>query len=198
MRDLDETDVEILALLAADGRRAFSEIGETVGLSGPAVSDRVTRLQESGVIERFTVELDRSALRGGVPLFVRVERVAPDAVDPLCAVLRETEAVEHVFVTADGGVWFAGRADARTVRRWVEELLAEAGVESSFEVTLVDDAEWTPTLEGTQFALTCAECGNTVDSEGESARLDETVYQFCCGSCRGRFEERHDRFSEAA
>jgi len=45
MRDLDDTDLEILSLLAEDARRPFSEIGERVGLSGPAVSDRVTRLR---------------------------------------------------------------------------------------------------------------------------------------------------------
>ena len=45
MRELDETDVQILSLLAEDARRPYSDIGETVGLSGPAVSDRVTRLR---------------------------------------------------------------------------------------------------------------------------------------------------------
>jgi DNA-binding Lrp family transcriptional regulator len=58
MRDLDETDLEILSLLAEDARRPFSEIGERVGLSGPAVSDRVTRLEETGVIQGFTVDVD--------------------------------------------------------------------------------------------------------------------------------------------
>lgn len=41
MRDLDETDMEILSMLAADSRRPFSEIGEEIGLSGPAVSGRI-------------------------------------------------------------------------------------------------------------------------------------------------------------
>jgi len=73
MRDLDETDLEILSLLAEDARRPFSEIGDRVGLSGPAVSDRVTRLEETGVIKRFTVDVDRTKLRAGVPVLVDVE-----------------------------------------------------------------------------------------------------------------------------
>jgi Lrp/AsnC family leucine-responsive transcriptional regulator len=194
VRELDETDVEILSLLAEDARRPFSRIGETVGLSGPAVSDRVTRLRESGVIERFTVQIDRSQLRAGVPVFVRATGV--EGVDGLRTRLRDAEGVEHVFVTADGDVWFAGRADGRRVREWVEGLLD--GAVADHEVTLVDDAEWTPSLEGTTFALACAECGNTVDSEGESVRLDETVHHFCCASCRGRFVERYERLSEGA
>jgi len=194
VRDLDETDVEILSLLAADARRPFSEIGEAVGLSGPAVSDRVTRLRESGVIERFTVQIDRSQLRAGVPVFVRATGV--DDVDGLRARLREAEGVEHVFVTADGDVWFAGRAEGRRVREWVAGLLD--GAAADHDVTLVDDAEWTPSFSGTTFALDCAECGNTVDSEGESVCLDGAVYHFCCASCRDRFVERYERLSEGA
>jgi DNA-binding Lrp family transcriptional regulator len=192
VRELDETDVAILSLLAADARRPYSDIGDEVGLSGPAVSDRVTRLREAGVIERFTVQVDRSTLRAGVPVFVRAD--AHDEVDDLRGRLRDADGVEHVFVTAEGDVWFYGRAEGQNVRRWVEGLVDGA----SYTVTLVDEAAWTPSVEGTEFALTCAECGNTVDSEGESARFHEDVYHFCCASCRGRFTERYDRFAEGA
>lgn len=195
MRDLDETDVEILSLLTEDARRPFSEIGEAVGLSGPAVSDRVTRLRETGVIEGFTVDVNREYLRGGVPVFVRVDNDPDDAED-----LRErcsgADGVEHLFVTAEGKVWFHGRAEGRNVRRWLEDLLGDRAAD--YSVTLVDGVEWTPSLDGTEFAVPCAECGNTVDSEGESVRIDGSVYHFCCGSCRSRFEEQYQRFEESA
>jgi DNA-binding Lrp family transcriptional regulator/YHS domain-containing protein len=189
MRDLDETDMEILSLLTEDARRPFSEIGEAVGLSGPAVSDRVTRLEESGVIEGFTVEVDRTQLRAGVPVFVRLA----ERVDGLGERLAGADGVEHVFVTAEGRVWFYGRVEGHEVRRWVDGLVGDA----EYTVTLVDDAAWTPSLDGTAFALTCAECGNTVDSEGESTRIDGDVYHFCCRSCLGQFEERYRRHEEA-
>lgn len=195
MREFDETDVRILSLLVEDGRRPFSDIAEAVGLSGPAVSDRVTRLEEAGVIDRFTVDVDRSQLRAGVPVFVQAS-VATGDVDAVADRVGEAEAVEHVFVTADGGVWFYARAQARNVRGWLDGLFADWAVD--YTVTLVDDAEWRPSLDGTAFALACAECDNTVDSEGESARIDGQVYHFCCPSCRGRFEERYDRLAEGA
>jgi len=192
MRDLDETDVEILSLLAENARRPFSAIGDEVGLSGPAVSTRVTRLRESGIVERFTVEVDRSQLRGGVPVFVRATVADADAVRDR---LRDADGVEHVFVTADGEVWFHGRAEGRNVRGWVEGLL---DADADYDVTLVDEAEWTPSFGGTAFALACAECDNTVDDEGESVRIDGDGYHFCCASCRERFEERYRRLEEGA
>lgn len=195
MRGLDETDLRILSLLAEDARRPFSEIGEQVGLSGPAVSDRVDRLRAAGVLEAFTVKVDRSTLGAGVPVLVAVEGV--ESVGTLRERLRKATAVDHVFVTADGGVQFYGRATAGEVREWVDDLLD--GVETDdYRVTLVDEVEWTPSIEGVAFALTCAECDNTVDSEGETVRLGDDVYHFCCGSCRDRFERRYRELEEGA
>ncbi|QSX00738.1 AsnC family transcriptional regulator [Haloterrigena alkaliphila] len=195
MRDLDETDMEILRLLGEDARRPYSEIAERVGLSGPAVSDRVRRLEEAGVIEGFTVDVDQSQLRAGIPVFVRANVPAGD-VDDCRAAVADADAVEHVFVTADGEVWFYARAQVQRVREWLDGLFPADGV--AYDVTLLDDAEWTPSLDGTSFALTCAECGNTVDSEGESTRIDGEVYHFCCPSCSSRFDARYTRLEEGA
>ena len=60
MSDLDGTDLETLELLMSYSRRPWSEIAEVVDLSPPALPDRVERLQEIGVIRRFTVDIDRS------------------------------------------------------------------------------------------------------------------------------------------
>ena len=79
MRDLDEVDRRILRLLLEDARRPYSDIAEHVDLSPPAVSDRIDRLREMGVIERFTVEIDRSRLRNGTPVLVHVSVDPTDA-----------------------------------------------------------------------------------------------------------------------
>jgi len=57
----DEIDRAILALLAQDSRRSFADIGERVGLSAPAVKQRVHRLEDSGVILGYTTRVDRNA-----------------------------------------------------------------------------------------------------------------------------------------
>ena len=195
MRDLDETDLRIIELLAEDARRSFNEIGDDVGLSGPAVSDRVQRLRDSGVLKGFTVDVDRSQLRAGVPVFVRL--VVDDGMEPLRDRVSAASAVEHLFVTADEELLFYGRAEADGVRDWLNQLIGDADV-TEREVAVVDDVEWSPALGGVEFALTCAECGNTVDSEGETERLGDDVYHFCCPSCRSRFVERYVRMEEGA
>lgn len=194
MHEPDEIDMEILLLLAEDARRPYSEIGEEVGLSGPAVSDRVKQLQESGIIQGFTVNLDRRQLRAGVPVLVELDN--PGTTEQLQERLQDADGVEHVFLTAEGKIWFYGRAESRNVRRWIDNLLD--GADTPYSVTLVDEYMWTPSLDGTEFAVTCAECGNTVDSEGESLRLDADVYHFCCQSCLTRFRDRYQRIEEGS
>jgi Lrp/AsnC family leucine-responsive transcriptional regulator len=196
MRDLDDTDRHILRLLVDDARRPYSEIAEHVDLSAPAVSDRIDRLRELGVVRRFTADIDRSLLRSGVPVLVELDVPVGETSD-VAAALRELEAVEHTFETADGAVVVQA-----TVRDGdVSGLLADAidlGRVRDVEVRLLQDAEWTPSLGEATLALTCAECGNSVTSEGESTRLDGDLYHFCCGSCLANFEERFERLQSGA
>ncbi|QKY18558.1 AsnC family transcriptional regulator [Halorubrum sp. CBA1229] len=196
MRNLDETDLEILSLLADNARRPFSDIGEKVGLSGPAVSDRVKRLQEADVINNFTIDVNRAHLRAGVPVFIQAE-IGPGVLEAARTRVRESDGVEHVFTTSEGDLWFYARVEAQNIRRWVNGLFDEIEM-TEYTVTLVDDIEWTPSVDGVEFALTCAECDNTVDNEGETTRIDGEIYHFCCPSCLARFEDRYQRLEEGA
>jgi DNA-binding Lrp family transcriptional regulator len=192
MRDLDETDLEILRLLLSDARRPYSDIAEVVGLSAPAVSERVARLREVGVINRFTVDVDHSQLRKGIPVLVRLELAAsgPD-LPSIRETLLETGAVEYAFTTAEADLIVHARIPDTDVAGWLSEALGDGPVED-FEVTLLSGADWSPDLGGTEFALTCAQCGNTVDSEGTATRIDGDRYQFCCQSCEARFVEKYE------
>jgi Lrp/AsnC family leucine-responsive transcriptional regulator len=57
-QDLDPIDRQILAILEVDWRRPTADIARAVGLTGPAVSDRIARMRDKGVIAGFTVKLD--------------------------------------------------------------------------------------------------------------------------------------------
>lgn len=198
MRELDETDLEILQLLMANARRSFSDIADVVGLSPPAVSDRVARLEETGVINRFTLDVDRSQLRSGIPVLVTLElSLSPGKVQELRTEILEIDAVEHVFTTAEGDIVFSARVPDNNIADWLADTLATNDFDD-VAVTLLASTDWAPDLGGTEFALTCAQCGNTVDSEGTAARIDGELYQFCCPSCESRFQEQYERLQQNA
>ncbi|WP_262174593.1 winged helix-turn-helix transcriptional regulator [Haloarcula laminariae] len=198
MRELDETDLEILQLLLANARRPYSDIADVVGLSAPAVSDRVERLQEMGVIRRFTLDVDRSQLRKGIPVLLTLD-IAPSgpSVESVKGTLLQSGVVEHVFVTAEADVVVFARVPDNDIASWLADHVEDDAV-ADFDVELLAGADWSPDLGGTEFALTCAQCGNTVDSEGTATRIDGSLYQFCCPSCESRFEEKYEQLREDA
>jgi len=196
MRGLDDTDREILRILLEDGRRPYSDIAEVVGLSAPAVSDRIDRLQEVGLLERFTVDLNRSMLRAGVRVLVRLE-VRPGEGPAVAAALGEAEAVEHVFRTVDDRVLATATVPEGDVPTLLEDALDVDAVRD-YTVSLLSAARRRPGLGEVVLAPECAECGNTVDAEGESATLGGEVYHFCCSSCRDNFVAEYERLSEGA
>ena len=58
----DKTDLAILRILLRDARRTLQEIGAEVGLSPTSCWSRIKRLQDEGVIKRYTVEVDPASL----------------------------------------------------------------------------------------------------------------------------------------
>lgn len=82
MYKLDKIDKELLRLLQANGRATISSLSEAVSLSMPAVSERVKRLEASGVIQKFTTILNPSLvdkqLMALVQIGFRLQRNADD------------------------------------------------------------------------------------------------------------------------
>jgi Lrp/AsnC family leucine-responsive transcriptional regulator len=73
---LDEVNLRLLAELTANPRLPMTELGRRVGMSSPAVTERVRRMEEAGVIRGYRLDVDPAAL--GLPLTAYV-RVRPNA-----------------------------------------------------------------------------------------------------------------------
>lgn len=68
--ELDELDLRILDALLGDGRAPAAQIAEQIGLSRPAVADRIEKLERLGVIRGTTAVVDPNALGQGVTAFI--------------------------------------------------------------------------------------------------------------------------------
>src|ERR1700759_3944504 len=81
---LDETDHEILRILAADARTPNNVLAARVGLAASTCLMRVRRLQDAGVIRGFRAELAPEALGRALPAIRSVRLQAP-APAPTCS-----------------------------------------------------------------------------------------------------------------
>ncbi|MCY7301000.1 MAG: Lrp/AsnC family transcriptional regulator [Ilumatobacteraceae bacterium] len=111
---LDRIDSEILAIMRDDARIPYQTLGDRVHLSANAAADRVRRLVRSGVIRRFTIDVDHSQLgrdleavidvrAGDVERFRRGALTCPE-VTWLAHVTGRTDFQVHVNVAGTAGL----------------------------------------------------------------------------------------------
>lgn len=68
----DAVNHRLLDLLTQDGRASYQALADEVGLSRPAVMERIKRLEESGAIRGYTAVLDRARIGRPVTAFISV------------------------------------------------------------------------------------------------------------------------------
>src|SRR5439155_155797 len=81
--ELDAVDRKILRILGTDGRASYQAIADDVGLSRPAVMERVKRLEESGHIAGYHARVDRARAGFPVTAFVAVRYANSDYIGEL-------------------------------------------------------------------------------------------------------------------
>jgi Lrp/AsnC family leucine-responsive transcriptional regulator len=111
---LDGTNIRLLGEIQSNARLSNAELGRRVGLSAPAVADRLARLEESGAIVAYRTELDPRALGFSLSVVLRI-RPAPRELKKVADLARRTpEVVECHRITGD---------DCYLMRAWVRDVI---------------------------------------------------------------------------
>jgi Lrp/AsnC family leucine-responsive transcriptional regulator len=98
---LDAVNLRLIGELQADARLSLAELGRRVGLSAPAVTDRLQRLRDAGVITGYRTEVDPRALGFALSVVLRV-RPAPRQLAKVAEVARNSaEVVECHRITGE-------------------------------------------------------------------------------------------------
>jgi Lrp/AsnC family transcriptional regulator, leucine-responsive regulatory protein len=98
---LDAIDLRLIGELQADARLSLAELGRRVGLSAPAVTERLQRLRDAGVILGYRTEVDPRALGYALSVVLRV-RPAPRQLAKVAEVARKSsEVVECHRITGE-------------------------------------------------------------------------------------------------
>ena len=145
---MDAVDQRIIALLVADARASYAEIGSRVALSAPAVKRRVDRLRSSGVIKGFTAVIDPAAVGWTTEAFVELfctGRTTPAQIT--VATRRHPEVIGAYTVSGEADALVHLRAaDIAHLEQALERLRAEPFVTSTRSMIVLSRLVETPTV----------------------------------------------------
>lgn len=94
--EIDEMDREILKRLQDDARIAFRKIAEELGVSESTVFVRVRKLQEKGVIKRFTTTVSPELVGKGLIAFILI-KANPQRYPAVLETLKKSNDIYEIF-----------------------------------------------------------------------------------------------------
>ncbi len=127
---LDQVDRGILAMLQQDGRASASHIAQEIGMSIPAVTDRIKKLQESGVIMGFTALLDHRKMGRDVSAFITVISESSAHYSDVVIQANKTPEIVQCFTTTGNGshVLIIQTKNTRSLETLLRQIQAWPGV----------------------------------------------------------------------
>ena len=90
----DESNAKLLIALQNNARASFAELGRIVGLTPPAVTERVRRLDEDGLIRGYRADVDYSKLGYTISAFIRM-KVTPQKYSQLHGLARSIKEIRE-------------------------------------------------------------------------------------------------------
>jgi len=152
MKELDDTDRQLLALLQKDDRLSLAELGKSVGLAPSSVNERIKRLTTRGVIEGFHAHVVPEALGLDLLAFVFVGWSDPD-VEPrfLKRVNASPAVLECHHVTGTWNYLLKVRLpNTRQLERFLAEVVKQvSGVERTETIIALSSAKETSVITAT-------------------------------------------------
>ncbi len=103
LNGIDEIDYKILELLQNNARIKSTAIAESIGLTPPSVKDRLTKLEENGIIESYITKLNHKILGRDITAFIFVvSDSSTNYKDFVQHALHTPEILECHSITGDG------------------------------------------------------------------------------------------------
>ena len=127
---IDAKDISILSLLQSNSRMTASEIAESVGMSVPAVTERIKKLTEAEIIQKFSAKLDAKKLGFDLSAFIAVVSSSSDHYEDIISEsIKNPSVMECHSVAGDGSHLLKVRVKSSTgLEKLLRDIQAWPGV----------------------------------------------------------------------
>jgi len=139
MENLDDIDKKILSMLMRNSRTPYKDIAKEIGYTDVAVIRRIKKLEESGVIKKYTIEVDPSKI-GFNKVSITGINVKPDALLHVVDELKKRRYVKYIAITSGDHeiitiIWAKDHDELDNIHRELKEI---EGVEKTYPAIIVD------------------------------------------------------------
>lgn len=97
---MDEIDRQLVSALTENGRKSFAELARQVGLSAPAVHDRVSKLEHLNIIAGYHADVDQNALGLGITALIGILPSTSGEDSDVARQLSELDEVDSIWCLA--------------------------------------------------------------------------------------------------
>lgn len=120
---MDQTDIKIMNILQRDCKTPMREIGRQVGLTAPAVSERIAQLRDAGAIRGFHAKLDFSMAGKKLAAYIMIN-VPPEAYARFCDFTKDSPAIteHHHIIGPYNALLKIHVADSQDLERQLAEI----------------------------------------------------------------------------
>lgn len=103
---MDEIDLKILDILKYNARISMRELGHMIAMSNTATTERVKKLEELGIIQGYSTEIDKVKLGNPVHVFMVLEFTysAREKPEPFMRYIRENKNIVKAYPVYTGGM----------------------------------------------------------------------------------------------
>lgn len=137
---MNEIDQKIIATLLKDARTSHAQIAEEVGLSRPAVADRIKKLEQTGVIKGYSTILDPASLGHSIAAYISAKYAGimnKEVEKALRDLAKRNEILEIHSVAGEDCFLFKVRARDINELNEIVNLLKQQPLEMTTKTTIV-------------------------------------------------------------
>ncbi len=192
---LDEVEMKILIELQKDGRLSRRILADRVDVTTPTVSSKIEKLENMGIIEGFTVEIDHKKM-GFQKYFFKVEIVG-NSEEEIKEIFGGSELLRKLEKLEGGGYLVTLFVNEFSELDKATEYLEKAeGVKISEVWRAQEHESKNPKIlldENVPLDISCYYCNKPIKGEPEKWKKDGKEHYFCCPSCEEKYEEKYER-----
>jgi Lrp/AsnC family leucine-responsive transcriptional regulator len=99
---LDDTGWNLLSAIQENARISYTELGQQVGLTSPAVTDRIRRMEDAGIISGYHARIDYARIGLPVMAVIHLEEIGGHTCEYVAAQMSQMkEVIECIRTTGD-------------------------------------------------------------------------------------------------